>query len=86
LLRFNIAMTSNQIHHDGILSQEKIIREENLAARRAATEAVSISRATLETTVAQGEQLQHCESLQERNRYIVKKSARMIRGMTWSGG
>lgn len=79
-----IAMSSHQTHQEEILSQEKI-REENLAARRAAAEAVSISRATLETTVAQGEQLQHCESLQERNRYIVTKSARIIRGMTWSG-
>mmetsp|Transcript_14618 Transcript_14618/g.27485 ORF Transcript_14618/g.27485 Transcript_14618/m.27485 type:complete len:491 (+) Transcript_14618:56-1528(+) len=77
-------MSSHQTHQDHVLCQEKI-REDNLAARRAAAEAVSISRETLQTTVAQGEQLQHCENLQERNRYIVTKSARIIRGMTWSG-
>ena len=59
--------------------------EENIAAQRSAAEAIAISRATLEATMGQGEQLQNCEKLQERNKYVVQKSGRMVRGMTWSG-
>ena len=61
------------------------LEEENLQALRASVEAVNISRATLETSLAQGEQLQRCEDIHERNKYIVDKSNRIVRGMTWSG-
>lgn len=59
--------------------------EENIAAQRSAAEAIAISRATLEATLTQGEQLQHCEKLQERTKYVVDKSGRIVRGLTWSG-
>eukprot|EP01083_Nonionella_stella_P285344 971253_1 len=59
--------------------------EENTEAQRAAAEAVELSRSTLETTLCQGEQLDHCDDLRERHKYIVDKSARLVRGMTWSG-
>lgn len=61
------------------------IQDENIAARRSAAESITISRATLEMTLAQGEKLEHCKELQERNKYIVEKSGRLVRGMTWSG-
>lgn len=59
--------------------------EENTEAQRAAAEAIELSRSTLETTLCQGEQLDHCDDLRERHKYIVDKSARIVRGMTWSG-
>ncbi len=57
----------------------------NLAAQQAAVEAISVSRSSLTTTLQQGEQLNHCNDLRLRNEYIMKKSERLIRGMTWSG-
>jgi len=59
--------------------------EDNTEAQRAAAEAVELSRSTLETTLCQGEQLDHCDDLRERHKYIVDKSSRLVRGMTWSG-
>ena len=77
-------MTSSAIQDDHAQYQQKL-DEENIAALQASAEAVSISRATLETTLAQSDQLQHCEDIHERNKYIVEKSGRIVRGMTWSG-
>ncbi len=58
---------------------------DNQLAQQAATEATLISRSTLETTLAQGEQLQHCDNLRIQNEYMMKKSDRLVRGMTWKG-
>ena len=77
-------MRSTAIQDDHVQYQQKL-DEENIAALQASAEAISISRATLETTLAQSEQLQHCEDIHERNKYIVEKSGRIVRGMTWSG-
>jgi hypothetical protein len=77
-------MTSTAIQDDRVQYQQKL-DEENIAALQASAEAISISRVTLETTLAQSEQLQHCEDIHERNKYIVEKSGRIVRGMTWSG-
>ena len=68
-----------------VQEEQQKLEEENVAALRAAAEAISISRITLETTMAQGEQLQHCDDINERNKYIIDKSARIVRGLTWSG-
>ena len=70
---------------ESLLPDSRKNHEENLAAQRAAAEAIAISRTTLETTLCQGEQLEHCDALRERHRYIVDKSARIVKGMTWSG-
>jgi len=81
--------TTDQQSHDDIdnrnAQEQKKLEEENIAALRDAAEAISISRAALEATLAQGEQLQHCDDINARNKYIVDKSARIVRGMTWSG-
>lgn len=63
----------------------KQIQEENIAAQRSAAESIAISRATLEQALCQGEQLENVDKMQERQKYIVEKSGRIVRGMTWSG-
>jgi hypothetical protein len=65
--------------------QEDENSNSNLSAQRAAVEAISISQSSLTATMIQGEQLNHCNNLRMRNEYIVNKSERLIRGMTWSG-
>jgi len=59
--------------------------EDNLIAQQAAAEAIAISRSTLSTTLIQGEQLQHCDDLRIRSEYVINKSNRLIRGMTFTG-
>ena len=78
-------MASTKAANDESIKERNRRQEENIAAQRAAAEAISISRATLETTLSQGEQLQHCDNLRERHQYVVDRSARVVRGMTWSG-
>jgi hypothetical protein len=58
---------------------------QNSQAQRAAAEAIALSRSTLEATLGQAEQLEHADDLRRRHNYLVDKSARLIRGMTWSG-
>jgi len=59
--------------------------EEYRRAQQAAVEAVMVGRETLATTVQQGEQLQHAETLADETEYTVDKANRLLRGMTWSG-
>ena len=66
-------------------SQEQQFDQECLDAQRSALEAVQIGRETLEATARQGEQLSHADRLADQTRYAVEKSARLLRGMTWSG-
>jgi hypothetical protein len=59
--------------------------EEYLAAKRAAVEAVEIGRETLAESSRQGEQLQNADRMADHARFALDKSARVLRGMTWSG-
>ena len=77
--------TTADEHQQSQLGHQKHTNNSNLQAQQAAAEAISISRSALHTTISQGEQLHHCNDLRVRNEYIVKKSERLIRGMTWSG-
>ena len=52
------------------------MEDDNIAAQQAAVEAISISRSSLTTALTQEEQLNHCNNLQLRNGYIMKKYAR----------
>jgi hypothetical protein len=61
------------------------IPEEYLAAQRAAIEAVQIGRATLEETARQGEQLSRAQRLAYETQYALKRSNRLLKGMTWTG-
>ena len=58
---------------------------DNIAAQQSAAEAISLSRSSLSMAMAQGDQINHCNDLRLRNEYIVKKSERLVRGMTWRG-
>ncbi|KAG7349152.1 SNARE domain anchored protein [Nitzschia inconspicua] len=59
--------------------------EEYRDAQRAAVEAISIGRETLETAVRQGEQLQNAENLADETEYKLDKANRLLKGMTWAG-
>jgi hypothetical protein len=59
--------------------------DEYLSAKRAAVEAVSIGRNTLEVVEQQGEQLENIERTADDTKYMLDKSNRILRGMTWSG-
>lgn len=61
------------------------LEQDNLSAQRASHEAISISHATLETTIRQEEQLHHTSNLLQTQKYQIQKSARILRSMTWSG-
>jgi Snare region anchored in the vesicle membrane C-terminus len=70
------------------LQQEQISYnrdEEYRDAQRAAVEAISIGRDTLETTVRQGEQLQNAENLADETEYKLDKANRLLKNMTWAG-
>ena len=60
-------------------------KEEYLAAKRAAVEAVEIGQETLAESARQGEQLSNSEKLADQTQFALDKSARILRGMTWSG-
>ena len=59
--------------------------EEYLDAKRAAVEAVEVGRETLAEASRQGEQLQNADRMADHTRFALDKSARILRGMTWSG-
>mmetsp|Transcript_2658 Transcript_2658/g.4137 ORF Transcript_2658/g.4137 Transcript_2658/m.4137 type:complete len:141 (+) Transcript_2658:176-598(+) len=59
--------------------------EERRQALKSAAEAKEIGRATLETLARQKESLERSEAIAEENIYIMDKSIRVLRGMTWSG-
>ena len=61
------------------------LRNENLEAQRSAAEAISTSRAVLETTMMQGDQIQNISNLHKEQEYMVKRADRLVRGMTWRG-
>jgi hypothetical protein len=59
--------------------------EEYRDAQRAATEAITVGRETLETAVRQGEQLRNAENLADETEYKLDKANRLLKGMTWTG-
>jgi hypothetical protein len=61
------------------------VPEDYLEAQKAAVEAVQIGRATVEAVARQGEQLQHADEMADDVQFKLDKSARLLRGMTWSG-
>lgn len=63
----------------------KKIKEEYIASKRAAVEAISSSRSVIETTLMQGEQIQNMSNLHDQQEYMVKRADRLVRGMTWKG-
>ena len=48
-------------------------------------EALQAGAATLQRLEEQGEQLHQTEIVADSNKYLLDRSAREIRGMTWSG-
>ena len=58
---------------------------DNLHAHRAAVEAVSSGRAALSTIAQQGQQLANAEEISDSNAFMLDKSNRILKGMTWSG-
>jgi hypothetical protein len=71
---------------DQTLDSLNASREEDyLQAKRAAVEAVEIGRETLAESSRQGEQLQNADKIADHTRFALDKSARVLRGMTWSG-
>ena len=56
-----------------------------LATRRLAAETVEVARATITQASHQTEQLENADRLADHNAYLLDKSARLLRGMTWSG-
>ena len=56
-----------------------------LATRRLASETVEVARATITQASQQTEQLENADRLADHNAYLLDKSARLLRGMTWSG-
>ena len=59
--------------------------EEYINAQRAASEAITIGRDTVEISTAQTEQLQRCSDIMDRQKHILDTSSSLIKGMTWSG-
>lgn len=59
--------------------------EHYIEAQRAAVEAVEVGRETLEEVQRQGEQLRNADRLADQTGYILDKSTRLLKGMTWSG-
>jgi hypothetical protein len=67
------------------LTASSSLDHDNLAAQRAAAEAIEVGRATLSQTVQQGEQLRGAERVADETQYAVDRAGRILRGMTWSG-
>ena len=59
--------------------------ESYLGAQRAAVEAVEVGRATLAQAECQGEQLRNTHRLADEANYILDRSTRILKGMTWTG-
>lgn len=55
------------------------------AERRLSADSIDIGRQTLESLAVQNEVLQSSEDTIEANEYVIQKSMRVLRGMTWSG-
>jgi hypothetical protein len=71
---------TNSLRHSSSMRED-----ENLSARRAATESVEIARETLEITERQKEQLENTRDLADETEYKLEKASRILRGMTWMG-
>jgi hypothetical protein len=56
-----------------------------LAAQRAAVEAVEVGRATLQAAGRQGEQLRNADRLADETNYLLERSTRLLKNMTWIG-
>mmetsp|Transcript_1663 Transcript_1663/g.2499 ORF Transcript_1663/g.2499 Transcript_1663/m.2499 type:complete len:528 (+) Transcript_1663:235-1818(+) len=63
----------------------KTLEAEYQSAQSAAAESVSIGRNVAESIARQGETLAHADIIADRNQYLLEKSARTLKGMTWSG-
>jgi len=59
--------------------------EEYINVQRAASEAITMGRDTVEISTAQTEQLQRCSDIMDRQKHILDTSSSLIKGMTWSG-
>ena len=60
-------------------------QNEYTLAQRAAVEAVTVGRETLQQSVQQDEQLNRALGMAEETEYKLDKAGRILRGMTWSG-
>jgi hypothetical protein len=65
--------------------EAKAMHDARLAALREAEEAAASGMNILEGLSAQGSQLDHAERLAEEQEYMLARSRRTIRGMTWAG-
>jgi len=59
--------------------------ESNLEGQRSAAEAVASGQETLLKLAVQGEQIANAEETADSNKFLVDKSNRILKGMTWSG-
>ena len=59
--------------------------DDNLAAQRAAMEAIDIGRATVLQADQQGQQLDRATQLGDETQATLDQAGRVLRGMTWSG-
>jgi hypothetical protein len=75
--------TTEHLQQEQQLSYNR--EEEYRDAQRAAIEAITIGRETLETSVRQGEQLRNAENLADETEYKLDKANRLLKGMTWAG-
>jgi len=66
-------------------NNQQVKEEENLAARRAAVEAIEIGREMLMMAAGQNEQIERADRHADDSQYALDKSSRLLRGMTWSG-
>lgn len=64
---------------------EEQIQERILESQRLAASAMEYGMVTMETLEAQDEMLQNVEDTLEANDYVLQKSVRALRGMTWGG-
>ena len=70
-----------QQQHD----DEQADRDSYLATRRLAAETVEVARATINQASQQTEQLENADRTADHSAYLLDRSARLLRGMTWSG-
>ena len=70
-----------QQQHD----DEQADADSYLATRRLAAETVEVARATITQASQQTEQLENADRTADHSAYLLDKSARLLRGMTWSG-
>ena len=70
-----------QQQHD----DEQADQDSYLATRRLAAETVEVARATINQASQQTEQLENADRTADHSAYLLDRSARLLRGMTWSG-